>query len=108
MTEMVQYLKEGAAGIIALIVLLFMKPIVSAFIQELTASREERERMRTEYNEIVCNHITHNTEVLLQVGSSMSELSHWVKGGVTGPTGPPGSTGARGEKGEKGEKGEHG
>ncbi|MFA4971854.1 MAG: hypothetical protein WC683_04525 [bacterium] len=103
MAEMVQYMKEGAAGIVALVIVLFLRPIVIAFIQELSDSRKERETMRVEFNGLLTNHLTHNTEVLVQVCSSLNELCKWVRSGLTGPTGATGATGATGEKGEKGD-----
>ena len=68
------YLKYGANGLVALVILAVMVPVIRAFVEELKASRRERQEMRKEHNEFVINHAQHTTDALLQVKDSLENV----------------------------------
>jgi uncharacterized membrane protein YcjF (UPF0283 family) len=77
---MVEYLKYGATGLIAVIILVVMVPVIRAFIEELKESRRERQEMRKEHNEFVVNHARHTTEALLQVKDGLEQVCRRLNG----------------------------
>ena len=76
-----EYLKYGATGLVALIILAVMVPVIRAFIEELKESRRERQEMRKEHNEFIVNHARHTTEALLQVKESLENVCRRLNGG---------------------------
>ena len=76
-----EYLKYGATGLVALIILAVMVPVIRAFVEELKASRQERQEMRKEHNEFVINHAQHTTDALLQVKDSLENVCRRLNGG---------------------------
>jgi hypothetical protein len=77
---MVEYLKYGATGLIAVIILVVMVPVIRAFIEELKESRRERQEMRKEHNDFVINHARHTTEALLQVKDGLEQVCRRLNG----------------------------
>ena len=77
---MVEYLKYGATGLVALIIMGVLVPVIRAFVDELKASRRERQEMRKEHNEFVINHAQHTTEALLQVKDSLEHVCRRLNG----------------------------
>jgi len=77
---MVEYLKYGATGLVAVIILAVMVPIIRAFIEELKESRRERQEMRKEHNDFVVNHARHTTEALLQVKDGLEQVCRRLNG----------------------------
>jgi hypothetical protein len=77
---MVEYLKYGATGLVALIIIGVLVPVIRAFVEELKASREERREMRKEHNEFVINHAQHTTDALLQVKESLEHVCRRLNG----------------------------
>jgi uncharacterized membrane protein YcjF (UPF0283 family) len=77
---MAEYLKYGATGLVALIVLAVLVPVIRAFVEELKASRQERQEMRHEHNEFVINHARHTTEALLQVKDGLEQVCRRLNG----------------------------
>ena len=77
---MAEYLKYGATGLVALIILAVLVPVIRAFVEELKASRQERQEMRREYNEFVINHARHTTDALLQVKESLENVCRRLNG----------------------------
>jgi len=75
------YLKYGANGLVALVILAVMVPVIRAFVEELKASRQERQEMRKEHNEFVINHAQHTTHALLQVKESLEHVCQRLNGG---------------------------
>jgi len=75
------YLKYGANGLVALVILAVMVPVIRAFVEELKASRQERQEMRKEHNEFVINHAQHTTDALLQVKESLEHVCQRLNGG---------------------------
>jgi uncharacterized membrane protein YcjF (UPF0283 family) len=75
------YLKYGANGLVALVILAVMVPVIRAFVEELKASRQERQEMRKEHNEFVINHAQHTTDALLQVKESLEHVCERLNGG---------------------------
>ena len=78
---MAEYLKYGATGLVAVIILAVMVPVIRAFIEELKESRRERQEMRKEHNEFIVNHARHTTEALLQVKESLENVCRRLNGG---------------------------
>ena len=78
---MAEYLKYGATGLVALIILAVLVPVIRAFVDELRASRQERREMRKEHNEFVINHARHTTEALLQVKDGLEQVCRRLNGG---------------------------
>jgi uncharacterized membrane protein YcjF (UPF0283 family) len=74
------YLKYGANGLVALVILAVMVPVIRAFVEELKASRRERQEMRKEHNEFVINHAQHTTHALLQVKDSLENVCRRLNG----------------------------
>jgi len=77
---MADYLKYGATGLVALIIMGVLVPVIRAFVDELKASRRERQEMRKEHNEFVINHAQHTTEALLQVKDSLEHVCRRLNG----------------------------
>jgi hypothetical protein len=77
---MVEYLKYGATGLVALIIMGVLVPVIRAFVDELKASRRERQEMRKEHNEFVINHAQHTTDALLQVKESLEHVCRRLNG----------------------------
>ena len=77
---MAEYLKYGATGLVALIILAVLVPVIRAFVDELKASRLERREMRAEHNEFVINHARHTTDALLQVKDSLEQVCRRLNG----------------------------
>ena len=77
---MAEYLKYGATGLVALIILAVLVPVIRAFVDELKASRQERREMRAEHNEFVINHAQHTTHALLQVKDSLENVCRRLNG----------------------------
>jgi uncharacterized membrane protein YcjF (UPF0283 family) len=75
-----EYLKYGATGLVALIILAVLVPVIRAFVEELKASRQERQEMRKEHNEFVINHAQHTTDALLQVKDSLEHVCRRLNG----------------------------
>ncbi len=71
---MAEYLKYGATGLVALIILAVLVPVIRAFVEELKASRVERQEMRHEHMTFVTNHAQHTTDALLQVKESLEQV----------------------------------
>lgn len=69
-----EYLKYGATGLVAVIILAVMVPVIRAFIEELKESRRERQEMRKEHNDFIVNHARHTTEALLQVKDGLEQV----------------------------------
>ncbi len=78
---MVEYLRYGATGLVALIILAVLVPVIRAFVEELRASRQERQEMRKEHNAFVTNHAQHTTEALCQVKESLESVCRRLNGG---------------------------
>ena len=74
------YLRYGANGLVALVILAVMVPVIRAFVEELKASRRERQEMRKEHNEFVINHAQHTTDALLQVKDSLENVCRRLNG----------------------------
>jgi len=55
-------------------------PVIRAFVEELKASRLERQEMRREHNEFVINHARHTTEALLQVKDGLEQVCRRLNG----------------------------
>ena len=77
---MAEYLKYGATGLVAVIILAVMVPVIRAFIEELKESRRERQEMRKEHNDFVINHARHTTEALLQVKDGLEQVCRRLNG----------------------------
>ena len=77
---MVEYLKYGATGLVALTILVVLVPVIRAFVEELKASRLERREMRKEHNEFVTNHAWHTTDALLQVKEGLEQVCRRLNG----------------------------
>ena len=77
---MVEYLKYGATGLVALTILVVLVPVIRAFVEELRASRQERQEMRREHNEFVINHARHTTDALLQVKEGLEQVCRRLNG----------------------------
>ena len=77
---MVEYLKYGATGLVALTILVVLVPVIRAFVEELKASRLERQEMRKEHNEFVINHARHTTDALLQVKEGLEQVCRRLNG----------------------------
>jgi uncharacterized membrane protein YcjF (UPF0283 family) len=77
---MVEYLKYGATGLVAIIILAVMVPVIRAFIEELKESRRERQDMRREHNEFIINHARHTTDALLQVKDGLEQVCRRLNG----------------------------
>ena len=77
---MVEYLKYGATGLVALIIIGVLVPVIRAFVEELKASRQERQEMRKEHNEFVISHAQHTTDVLLQVKDGLEQVCRRLNG----------------------------
>jgi hypothetical protein len=77
---MVEYLKYGATGLVALIIMGVLVPVIRAFVEELKASRQERQEMRREHNDFVINHAQHTTDALLQVKESLEHVCRRLNG----------------------------
>jgi uncharacterized membrane protein YcjF (UPF0283 family) len=75
-----EYLKYGATGLVAVIILAVMVPVIRAFIEELKESRRERQEMRKEHNDFVINHARHTTEALLQVKDGLEQVCRRLNG----------------------------
>jgi uncharacterized membrane protein YcjF (UPF0283 family) len=75
-----EYLKYGATGLVAVIILAVMVPVIRAFIEELKESRRERQEMRKEHNDFVVNHARHTTEALLQVKDGLEQVCRRLNG----------------------------
>jgi uncharacterized membrane protein YcjF (UPF0283 family) len=75
-----EYLKYGATGLVAVIILAVMVPVIRAFIEELKESRRERQEMRKEHNDFVINHARHTTEALLQVKDGLEQVCQRLNG----------------------------
>jgi uncharacterized membrane protein YcjF (UPF0283 family) len=75
-----EYLKYGATGLVAVIILAVMVPVIRAFIDELKESRRERQEMRKEHNDFVVNHARHTTEALLQVKDGLEQVCRRLNG----------------------------
>jgi len=84
---MAEYLKYGATGLVALIILAVLVPVIRAFVDELKASRQERKEMREEHNEFVTNHARHTTEALLQVKDGLELVARSLCDRHGGPQG---------------------
>jgi len=74
-SDMSEYLKYGATGLIALIILAVMVPIIRAFIEELKESRHERQEMRKEHQIFITNHAAHQTDALRGVKSGLENVA---------------------------------
>ena len=72
---MSEYLKYGATGLVALIILAVMVPVIRAFIEELKESRRERQEMRKEHQVFITNHAAHQTEALREVKSGLESIA---------------------------------
>ncbi len=88
----------GWPGFLCLVVLAILVPIVSSFAGELKASRKERVDMREEqtkerdelrhdakivrdtYDNLICNHITSNTEALTKVREALDSVCRKLNG----------------------------
>jgi len=79
-SAMGEYLKYGATGLVAVIILAVMVPVIRAFIEELKESRRERQEMRKEHNDFVVNHARHTTEALLQVKDGLEQVCRRLNG----------------------------
>jgi len=77
---MAEYLRYGATGLVALIILAVLVPVIRAFVEELKASRQERQEMRKEHNEFVINHARHTTDALLQVKEGLEHVCRRLNG----------------------------
>ena len=77
---MAEYLKYGVTGLVALTILVVLVPVIRAFVEELKASRLERQEMRREHNEFVINHARHTTEALLQVKDGLEQVCRRLNG----------------------------
>jgi uncharacterized membrane protein YcjF (UPF0283 family) len=77
---MAEYLKYGATGVLALIILVVLVPVIRAFVEELKESRRERQEMRKEHNEFVVNHARRTTEALLQVKDGLEQVCRRLNG----------------------------
>ena len=77
---MAEYLRYGATGLVALIIMAVMVPVIRAFVEELKASRQERQEMRKEHNEFVINHARHTTDALLQVKEGLEQVCRRLNG----------------------------
>ena len=77
---MAEYLKYGATGLVALTILVVLVPVIRAFVEELKASRLERQEMRKEHNEFVINHARHTTDALLQVKEGLEQVCRRLNG----------------------------
>ena len=77
---MTEYLKYGATGLVALIIMGVLVPVIRAFVEELKASRRERQEMRREHNAFVINHAQHTTDALLQVKDSLEHVCRRLNG----------------------------
>jgi len=77
---MIEYLKYGATGLVALTILVVLVPVIRAFVEELRASRQERQEMRREHNEFVINHARHTTDALLQVKEGLEQVCRCLNG----------------------------
>lgn len=77
---MPEYLKYGATGLVALTILVVLVPVIRAFVEELKASRQERQEMRKEHNEFVINHARHTTDALLQVKEGLEQVCRRLNG----------------------------
>jgi len=77
---MAEYLKYGVTGLVALTILVVLVPVIRAFVEELKASRLERQEMRREHNEFVINHARHTTEALLQVKEGLEQVCRRLNG----------------------------
>jgi uncharacterized membrane protein YcjF (UPF0283 family) len=75
-----EYLKYGATGLVAVIILAVMVPVIRAFIEELKESRRERQEMRKEHNDFVINHARHTTDALLQVKDGLEQVCRRLNG----------------------------
>jgi len=65
---------------VALTILVVLVPVIRAFVEELKASRLERQEMRREHNEFVINHARHTTEALLQVKEGLEQVCRRLNG----------------------------
>lgn len=70
-----EYLKYGATGLVALIILAVMVPVIRAFIEELKESRRERQEMRKEHREFITNHAAHQTDALREVRAGLENVA---------------------------------
>jgi len=77
---MAEYLKYGVTGLVALTILVVLVPVIRAFVEELKASRLERQEMRREHNEFVINHARHTTDALLQVKEGLEQVCRRLNG----------------------------
>lgn len=77
---MTEYLKYGATGLVALTILFVLVPVIRAFVEELKASRLERQEMRREHNEFVTNHARHTTDALIQVKEGLEQVCRRLNG----------------------------
>lgn len=76
-----EYLKYGAFGVLALIVVVALVPILKAMVCEIKDSRLERETMRKDYQEFVCNHARGVMDGLAKVREGLQEVCHRLNGG---------------------------
>jgi len=65
---------------VALTILVVLVPVIRAFVEELKASRFERQEMRKEQNDFVTNHARHTTDALLQVKEGLEQVCRRLNG----------------------------
>jgi hypothetical protein len=78
-----EFLKYGAFGVLALIVVVALVPVLKAMVSEIKDSRLERQQMRADYQDFVCNHAKGMMSALGEVRDGLRGVCDRLNGGAS-------------------------